>query len=63
MTIVVSTTKMKNQRIATRLRRIQGQVATIERSLATDPNYGMLLQRVAAARGTMAGLLADLKEE
>jgi FrmR/RcnR family transcriptional regulator, repressor of frmRAB operon len=53
----------RNQRITARLRRIQGQVAAIERSLSTDPDCSMLLQRLAAARGAMSGLMAYLMEE
>jgi FrmR/RcnR family transcriptional regulator, repressor of frmRAB operon len=46
----------RNQRITARLRRIQGQVAGIERSLSTDPDRSVLLQRIAAARGAMNSL-------
>jgi DNA-binding FrmR family transcriptional regulator len=53
----------RNQRITARLRRIQGQVAAIERSLFTKPDCTTLLQRIAAARGAMNGLMADLIEE
>jgi DNA-binding FrmR family transcriptional regulator len=53
----------RNQRITARLRRIQGQVAAIERSLVTNPDGTTLLQRIAAARGAMNGLMADLIEE
>jgi DNA-binding FrmR family transcriptional regulator len=58
-----STTTKRNQRIAASLRRVQGQVAAIERSLAEDPDDGILLQRVAAARGAMSGLMTYLIEE
>ena len=57
------TTTKRNQRIAASLRRIQGQVAAIERSLAEDPDGGILLQRVAAARRAMSGLTTYLLEE
>ena len=57
-----STTK-RNQRIAASLRRIQGQAAAIERSLAEDPDGGILLQRVAAARRGMSSLMTYLMEE
>jgi DNA-binding FrmR family transcriptional regulator len=53
----------RNQRIAASLRRIQGQVAAIERSLAENPDGGILLQRVAAARRAMTGLMIYLVEE
>jgi FrmR/RcnR family transcriptional regulator, repressor of frmRAB operon len=53
----------RNQRITARLRRIQGQLAAIERSLVTDLDCTILLQRIAAARGAMSGLMAYLIEE
>ena len=56
-------TTNRNQRIAASLRRIQGQVAAIERSLAEDPDGGILLQRVAAARRGMSSLMTYLMEE
>jgi FrmR/RcnR family transcriptional regulator, repressor of frmRAB operon len=53
----------RNVRIIARLRRIQGQVAAIERSVNTDLDCSILLQRVAAARGAMSSLMAYLMEE
>ena len=60
---MLDNTKKRNQRVAASLRRIQAQVAAIERSLAGDPDGGMLLQRVAAARTAMSGLMTYLMEE
>jgi DNA-binding FrmR family transcriptional regulator len=57
---LLDNTKKRNQRVAASLRRIQAQVAAIERSLAEDPDGGMLLQRVAAARTAMSGLTTYL---
>jgi DNA-binding FrmR family transcriptional regulator len=53
----------RNQRISARLRRIQGQIVALERSLEKEPEFTVLLQRAAAARGAMSGLIADLMEE
>jgi DNA-binding FrmR family transcriptional regulator len=58
-----STLERRNQRITARLRRIQGQIAALERSLAEEPDFTVLLQRVAAARGAMNGLMANLMVE
>jgi DNA-binding FrmR family transcriptional regulator len=58
-----STIERRNQRISARLRRIQGQIVALERSLATEPEFTVLLQRAAAARGAMSGLIADIMEE
>jgi DNA-binding FrmR family transcriptional regulator len=46
---MTNTATKRNQRIAARLRRIQGQIAAIERSLIADPDGAILLQRVAAS--------------
>jgi DNA-binding FrmR family transcriptional regulator len=63
MKIMPITTERRNQRITARLRRIQGQIAAIERSLAEDPDGAILLQRVAAARGAMSSLMTYLIED
>jgi DNA-binding FrmR family transcriptional regulator len=38
MKIMPTTIERRNERITARLRRIQGQIAAIERSLAEDPD-------------------------
>ena len=63
MKIMPNTTTKRNQRIAAGLRRVQGHVAAIERCLAEDPDGSILLQRVAAVRGAVSGLMAYLIEE
>jgi DNA-binding FrmR family transcriptional regulator len=63
MKIMPVTTERRNQRITARLRRIQGQIAAIERSLVEDPDGAILLQRVAAARGAMSSLMTYLIED
>jgi len=63
MKIMPITTEKRNQRITARLRRIQGQIAAIERSLAEDADGAVLLQRVAAARGAMSSLMTYLIED
>jgi DNA-binding FrmR family transcriptional regulator len=61
MKIMPITAEKRNQRITARLRRIQGQITAIERSLAEDPDGAILLQRVAAARGAMSSLMTKLR--
>jgi DNA-binding FrmR family transcriptional regulator len=63
MNTPLKTVTKRNVRITARLRRIQGQLAAVERSLVTDPDCTILLQRIAAARGAMSGLMACLVEE
>ena len=57
------TTTKRNQRITASIRRIQGQLAAIERSLAEDPDGPILLQRVGAARRAIGGLMTYLMEQ
>jgi DNA-binding FrmR family transcriptional regulator len=63
MKIMPITLERRNERITARLRRIQGQIAAIERSLVEDPDGAILLQRVAAARGAMSSLMTYLIED
>ena len=63
MNRISTTIERRNQRISARLRRIQGQIVALERSLAKEPEFTVLLQRAAAARGAISGLIADLIEE
>jgi DNA-binding FrmR family transcriptional regulator len=49
-------------KLVLRIRRIKGQIAAIERALASDPDCSDLLQLIAAARGAMNGLMAELLE-
>jgi DNA-binding FrmR family transcriptional regulator len=63
MKIMPITTERRNERITARLRRIQGQIGAIERSLAEDPDGAIRLQRVAAARGAMRSLMSYLIED
>ena len=63
MKIMPTTIERRNERITARLRRIQGQIAAIERSLDEDPDGAILLQRVAAARGAMSSLMTYLIED
>jgi DNA-binding FrmR family transcriptional regulator len=45
-----------------RVRRIRGQVEAIERSLAEEQDCSEMLQLVAACRGALNGLMAELVE-
>ncbi|MGA7294731.1 MAG: metal/formaldehyde-sensitive transcriptional repressor [Terriglobales bacterium] len=45
-----------------RIKRIKGQIAAIERALESDQDCSDVLQLIAAARGAMNGLMAELLE-
>jgi DNA-binding FrmR family transcriptional regulator len=53
--------KEKKQLIA-RVRRISGQVASLERAIDEEADCGAVLQQVAAVRGAVQGLMAKLLE-
>ena len=50
------------QRAITRLRRIRGQAEALERSIADGADCGPVLQQLAAMRGAVNGLMADVLE-
>jgi FrmR/RcnR family transcriptional regulator, repressor of frmRAB operon len=56
------TTKNK-ARLLSRVRRIQGQVAAIERALDGEHECEDVLQLVASGRGALNSLMAELIEE
>jgi DNA-binding FrmR family transcriptional regulator len=55
------TTKYKSKLII-RMKRIRGQMAAVERALEEGTDCAEVLQLVAAARGGMNGLMAELME-
>ena len=46
-----------------RVRRIRGQIEAVERALETDAGCGVVLQRIAAARGAMNALMSEVLED
>ena len=52
----------KQKRLA-RVRRIRGQVEAIERALDGEAGCEKVLHLIAAARGAMAGLMAEVVED
>ena len=55
------TTKVKDK-LLVRVRRIRGQVEAIERTLNQEHDCADVLQLVAACRGALNGLMAELLE-
>jgi len=52
----------ERKRVVTRLRRIKGQAAAMERAVESGTACGELLQQLAALRGAAHGLMADVLE-
>mgnify|MGYP000010391921 FL=1 len=50
------------KRAITRLRRIKGQAEALERAVADGVQCGPMLQQLAAMRGAINGLMADVLE-
>ncbi|KFB08054.1 metal/formaldehyde-sensitive transcriptional repressor [Nitratireductor basaltis] len=50
------------KRILTRVRRIKGQCEALERALEEGAPCGGILQQIAAVRGGMNGLMAEVLE-
>ena len=55
------TTKDK-KKLLLRVRRIRGQVEAIERALDSEEECGSVLQLMAACRGALNGLMAEVME-
>jgi FrmR/RcnR family transcriptional regulator, repressor of frmRAB operon len=50
-------------KLLSRVRRIRGQVEALERALETEQGCAAVLQQIAAARGAMNGLMAEVIED
>jgi DNA-binding FrmR family transcriptional regulator len=50
------------EKLLIRVRRVRGQVEAVERALREDQECSDVLQLVAACRGAMNGLMAELVE-
>jgi DNA-binding FrmR family transcriptional regulator len=55
-------TARDKERLLVRVRRIRGQVEAVERALREEQECSDLLQLVAACRGALNGLMAELVE-
>jgi DNA-binding FrmR family transcriptional regulator len=50
-------------KLLARVRRIRGQVESIERALDTEAGCEQVMHLIAGARGAMAGLMAEVVED
>ena len=55
-------TSNDKQKLLSRVRRIAGQVEAIERALSDQHECSSVLQLMAASRGALNGLMADVME-
>lgn len=53
----------EKEKLLNRIRRLRGQVDAIERGLEEGQECAAILQTIAACRGAMNGLMAELVEE
>lgn len=53
----------EKEKLLNRIRRLRGQVDAIEKALEEGRECGAILQTIAACRGAMNGLMAELMEE
>jgi FrmR/RcnR family transcriptional regulator, repressor of frmRAB operon len=53
----------EKEKLILRVRRIRGQIEAVERALDTKQDCSNVLQLIAAARGAMNGLMAELVED
>lgn len=55
-------TAKSNKSLLMRVRRIKGQAEALERGLEQDKDCGAVLQQIAAIRGAINGLMAEVLE-
>jgi DNA-binding FrmR family transcriptional regulator len=55
-------TKNDKERLIGRIRRIRGQVEALERAVNEDRDCSAVLQLIAACRGAISGLMAEVVE-
>jgi DNA-binding FrmR family transcriptional regulator len=53
----------RKQALVNRVRRIGGQLQAVERALEGGANCAVTLQRVAAVRGAVAGLMDEIMQD
>ena len=58
----MSHTEKDKDKLLARTRRIRGQVEAIERALEGEADCASILQQIAACRGAINGLMAELME-
>jgi DNA-binding FrmR family transcriptional regulator len=59
----MSHTVANKGKLLNRIRRIRGQLEAVERALDTEAGCGVVLQRIAAARGAMNSLMSEVLED
>lgn len=53
----------RKQSLINRVRRIAGQLQAVERALDSDADCAVTLQRAAAVRGAVAGLMNEIMQD
>lgn len=61
--LAVTHTIRQKQKLLARVRRLRGQVEAIERALDGEAGCDQVMHLIAAARGAMAGLMAEVVED
>ncbi len=59
----MSHTIREKQKLLARVRRIRGQVAALERSLAEEAGCDRVMHQIVGIRGAVAGLMAEVVED
>ena len=59
----MSHTIREQKKLLARVRRIRGQVDSIERALLSEGGCEQVMHLIAGARGAMAGLMAEVVED
>jgi DNA-binding FrmR family transcriptional regulator len=60
--MLMSHTVGNKKKLIDRVRRVRGQIDAVERALQAERDCGEILQLVAASRGALNGLMAEILE-
>jgi DNA-binding FrmR family transcriptional regulator len=63
MNTLMSHTVREKTKLLARVRRIRGQVEALERALESEKGCAEILHQIAAVRGAMNGLMAEVIED
>jgi DNA-binding FrmR family transcriptional regulator len=55
-------TTQDKKKLLTRIRRIKGQIEALEKAVAEEQDCSSVLQLIAACRGAISGLMAEVVE-
>lgn len=63
LSVAMTHTVQEKKKLLARVRRLRGQVEAIERALESEAGCEQVMHLIAATRGALAGLMAEVVED